>query len=146
MNYTSNCSHCGHQITAYSHSLNAPLVQALEQLNNFYFLKKRGCNLQKDLTLTKNQYNNFQKLQYFGLVARTENGWLPTQLGSNFLRGGVAVVNPVATFGKEILESMHEAWKTSKKKPSPVHISQIKNYTWKGREAYKEEKRVTLFA
>jgi hypothetical protein len=97
------------------------------------------------LSLTKNQYNNFQKLQYFGLVFRKEDGWYPTIQAENFLRGSIAVIAPVATFGKEILTPGHEAWNTAAKKPAPIHISQIKNYAWKGREAYQEEKSATLF-
>ena len=132
-------------VTAYTHNLNAQMVQALEQVVDYYWKKGIGCNLQKDITLTKNQYNNFQKLQYFGLVVNTEKGWTPTRLGSSFLTGDSAVQNPVATFGKEILDPLHEAWKTVDKRPSPIHVSQIRNYNWKGREAYKDEKRLTLF-
>jgi hypothetical protein len=132
-------------VTAYAHNLNAQMVQALEQVVDHYWKKGTGCNLQKDITLTKNQYNNFQKLQYFGLVVNTEKGWIPTQLGSKFMAGELVILNPVATFGKEILSPLHEAWKTVEKKPNTLHIRQIRNYNWKGREEYKEERRQTLF-
>jgi hypothetical protein len=145
MKYSKQCECCGHLVTAFSHNLNAPLVQAFEQLIKFYFQKRKGCNLQKDLSLTKNQYNNFQKLQYFNLVIRKEDGWYPTVIGTYFFHGDVTVDVPVATFGKEILNRFHEAWRTAEKAPNPIHISQIKNYNWKGREEYKEEKRSTLF-
>jgi hypothetical protein len=145
MNYKKQCECCGHQVTAYSHNINAQLADALEQLVNFYIRTARGCNLQKDLKLSKNQYNNFQKLQYFALVHNEETGWFPTSRGVNFINGEIAVEAPVATFGKEILNSWHPAWQTAEKRPAPLHITQVKNYNWKGREEYKEEKRTTLF-
>lgn len=145
MKYNKQCECCGHLVTAYSHALNAPLVQALEQLVDFYHKRGIGAHLQKDLNLTKNQYNNFQKLQYFDLVLNTYDGWIPSSLAFRFLRGDSAVMNPVATFGKEVLNPYHRAWLTAEKRPVPTHISAIKNYEWKGREVYKEEKRITLF-
>lgn len=145
MDFRKNCDCCGHMTSAYTHNVNAQMIQSLEQLNDFYFRKHTGCNLQKDLNLTKNQYNNFQKLQYFNLVVRKEEGWYPTVIGTNFLRGDITIEAPVATFGKEILSKWHEAWQTAEKKPKLVHISQIKNYNWKGRKEYQEEKVKTLF-
>lgn len=145
MNYKKQCDCCGHQITAYSHNINAQLVQALEQLVRFFKEKGRECNLQKNLNLTKNQYNNFQKLQYFGLVYKGEKGWLPTNLAVNFMNGTAYIQNPVATYGKEILPIYHEAWSTAEKKPKTLYVHQVKNYDWKGREDYVEEKRNTLF-
>jgi len=145
MDYKRNCDCCGHQTTAFSHNLNAQLIQALDQLNDYYFKNHRGCNLQKNLNLTKNQYNNFQKLQYFNLVTRVEDGWIPTIVGTKFLQGDITVENPVATFGKEILNRYHEAWRTSERVPTLIHISQIRNYNWKGRKEYQGEKSQTLF-
>lgn len=145
MKYTKQCECCGHQVSAFSHSLNSQLVKALEQLRNFYYQNHKGCNLQKNLDLTKNQYNNFQKLQYFNLAVRKDDGWYPTQAGVQFLEGDITIEMPVATFGREILRSYHEAWDTAKTRPRLVHISQIKNYSWKKREDYQEEKSNTLF-
>lgn len=65
MKYSETCSCCDHTVTAYTHILNKSLVEALIQLVDFYNVKKCKCRLQNDLNLTKNQYNNFQKLQYF---------------------------------------------------------------------------------
>jgi len=145
MKYSKQCGCCGHLVTAYSHNINAQMVQALEQVVDYYMKYSKGCNLQKHLKLTKNQYNNFQKLQYFGVVVNTETGWIPTRLGVGFIRGEMAIMNPVATFGKEILGQFHEAWYTADKKPKQTYIHQIKNYEYKGRESYKEERRTTLF-
>ena len=144
MKYSNQCNCCGHQVTAYSHNINAQMVQALEQLVDYYKNKGKGCNLQKNLSLTKNQYNNFQKLQYFNLVTNGEDGWYPTNLAMNFMNGDSMILNPVATFGKEILGIYHEAWKTAEKRPKATYIHQIKNYNWKGKEEYKGEKRNDL--
>lgn len=143
MKYNKKCECCGHLVTAYSHNINAQMVQALEQLVNFYDQKKKGCNLQKNLSLSKNQYNNFQKLQYFGLVVNTETGWIPTAKAQGFMQGIYPIDNPVATFGKEVMARDHEAWKTAEKKPKLVYIHQIKNYVWKNRPEYKAEKDVS---
>lgn len=144
MKYTRQCDCCGHQISAYTHNLNNQLVYALEQLVKKYLKEKKPYNLQKDLVLTKNQYNNFQKLQYFQLVTRSVCGWKPTEYGVEFIKGEVCVFNKVATFGKDILPPHHEAWNTGDDKPKLVHIREIKNFVWKGREEYQEEK-TTLF-
>lgn len=136
MNYFNTCNHCGNTVTAYSHRLNAQLVDALVQLVEFWRAKKRGCNLQNDLQLSKNQYNNFQKLQYFRVVTNREDGWYPTGKGCQFVDGSIEIEKNVATFGKMILDSNHEAWGTTEAKPEPIHISNVKNYTWKKREDY----------
>lgn len=48
----------------------------------------RPVHLQKECTLTKNQYNNFQKLRYHGLVESPKTGYYSiTQKGLDFLHG-----------------------------------------------------------
>ena len=139
MKYFNKCECCGNLVRAYSHSLNSQLVYGLEQLVSFWRKNKRGCNLQADLSLTKNQYNNFQKLQYFQLVENKKDGWYPKGKGCLFIDGTIVVESLVATFGKEILDSKHEVWQTAEKKPRMVHISSIKNYNWKRRLDYLNE-------
>ena len=145
MKYKKTCECCRQTITAYTHNLNKPLIQALRQLVDFYDTNRRECNLQGDLRLTKNQYNNFQKLQYFKLVQRTEHGYYPTQKGSDFIYGKVPCFNSVATYGKDVLEYNHEAWVTHKSQPYKVMVSDIDQFAYKKREEYKEEKRDSLF-
>lgn len=146
MKYTKECEHCQNIITAYTHTLNRPLVESLRKLVDFYEEKKRGCNLQSDLNLSKNQYNNFQKLQYFRLVFNRIDGWVPTFMGTSFIEGKLTILNPVATFGKSILPDDHEAWGTHNSERRTVGVQDIDIMSWKRREEYKEEKRKTLFA
>ena len=120
MKYVNVCECCGSQITAYTHKLNQPLANALRQLVVFYERNGRACKLQKDLPLTINQYNNFQKLQYFKLVQRTKKGYFPTRKGSAFVYGEIKVYDMVATFGSTILDYDHEAWNTVRKQPKEV--------------------------
>ncbi len=140
MKYQKECECCGHVITAYSHHLNKPLVQALKQLVVWYEDTKKPANLQANLNLSKNQYNNFQKLQYFGLVQRTEKGWYPTDIGFQFIYGEISVYNKVATFGKDILGYDHEAWKKVKVKPQMVFVEDIDRDSYKTRVDYQNEK------
>jgi len=144
MKYVKNCEDCGHQVTAYTHKLNTQLVIGLGRLIDRYLITKKPVNLQKELVLTKNQYNNFQKLQYFGLIIHSENGWVPTLKGEMFIKGEISIKDTVATFGKLILDDRHEAWTTHTGKIRLVHISQLDQH-WKKKEDYKEEKRNTLF-
>lgn len=145
MQYQKQCDCCGHLTTAYSHKLNKPLVKALRQLVDFYENKKTDCNLQKNLDLTKNQYNNFQKLQYFGLVQHTKDGWYPTEQATRFIYGEVVIRNTDLTFGKSILDTRHEAWSIKKINYKFVYVYEIDELSYKKREEYQDEKRQTLF-
>lgn len=140
MGYSETCNYCGHQITAYSHHLNTPLVGALNQLVDFYEDKGVAANLQRDLNLTKNQYNNFQKLQYFNLVTRTQHGWLPTNLGIKFVYGEESCYDKVATLGKKVLGVSSNLWLEVKIKPKLINIFSIKGITYKKRPEYQSEK------
>lgn len=86
------CPHCGSKITARKESLSRGLMDTLYKFADATTrIGKAEIHLQKDTHLTKNQYNNFQKLRYFGLVAKgSEPGkWLLTSRGRDFLLGGV---------------------------------------------------------
>ena len=98
--YSSHCTLCGHTMRLYAHSINKPLVSALTQA----FKQEGSFNLQKDLKLTKNQYNNFQKLQYWGLVEKQGGTtyWIITELGRDFIKGIKSIDNKAFTFGKAI--------------------------------------------
>ena len=138
MTYHETCPCCGHQETAYSHKLNEQIVKALSQLVHYYMKTREVCNLQKHLILTKNQYNNFQKLQYFGLVYRAKGGWFPTQLGKQFIFGELVVQIRQVTFRGKALPYSHEAWEG--KFPDKKYVFQISETAWKKREEYALEK------
>ncbi len=68
-------------------------------------------HLQKDLNLTKTEYNNFQKLRFHGLIARykedgknTAGCWLITKRGAEFLNGVISVPTRVKTFRNKVVE------------------------------------------
>lgn len=146
MKYSKTCDHCGHQKTAYTTTINVSLANALKQLVEFYEIKKQKCNLQKDLRLTYNQYNNFQKLQYFGLVKRDSEGWFPTNEGMEFIYGSVCITIPVATIDGEVLPDDHEAWDTHKGERKQVFIFDIDETAYKKRPDYaKERQQANLF-
>lgn len=140
MKYQKRCECCGHLTTAYSHKLNKPLVKALRQLVDYYEDTKCACNLQKDLDLTKNQYNNFQKLQYFKLVQHTKEGWYPTNKAQLFIFGKESINNTAVTFGKNILDMTHQAWRIKKIRHKYIFIKDIDELSFKKREEYQEEK------
>lgn len=135
------CSHCGHTIASYVHNLNKPMVDSLLQVVVFFLENKRPAKLQKDLDLSKNQYNNFQKLQYFCLVKRTENGWTPEQKGIDFIYGKSPCFNIVMTFGKSVLSPDHEFWQERQSRPREVYSYEIDERLYKKREEYQNEMR-----
>lgn len=140
MKYTHTCPCCMHKETAYLHKINEGLVLALKQLQMFYDKEKRAANLQKDLELTKNQYNNFQKLQYFYVVKRTEEGWYPSTRGRDFLAGLLSIPSHAATMNGEVLTPDHEAWETHSKDVQQVMVTDFLSSSYKTREEYQEEK------
>jgi len=110
MKYKDTCHCCGHSITAYSHHINKPLVEALRQLVDHYEDRGIACNLQNHLRLTKNQYNNFQKLQHFDVVRRTE------------------------------ISHNHECWDNIKTKPELIFVQDIDETSYKQRKEYQADK------
>ena len=140
MRYQEKCECCGHIKTAFTHRLSKQLVMALRQLVDHYDKTKLPCNLQKDLDLNKNQYNNFQKLQYFYLVKRTDIGWFPTAQGMLFIKGKERSIDLVATIESKVLEYNHKAWDRSIVKPRLVAVWEIHKDSWKQRVEYQEEK------
>lgn len=76
-------------------------------------IKSKGINnvhLQDEVHLTKNEYNNFQKLRYFGLVAKGEKtgNWVLTKRGLAFVRSEEPVSLWVGTFRNLIEERSEE--------------------------------------
>lgn len=140
MKYQESCECCGGVVTAYTHNLNVPLVKALRKLVDYFEEYRKACNLQKCLDLTHNQLANFQKLQYFGLVFGTREGWIPTQEGVEFIHGEFTVVNPVATMGNKVIPDNHKAWETHGKERKLMSIEMIDDVSYKKREAYQSEK------
>lgn len=98
------CPTCGAKTVEYKHTMSVALVEGLTRLS-----KKQVANL-KDLRLTRNQWDNFQKLRYWGLVEkfvdpkdqkRKGGVWKVTTCGNNFLKGKLAVQKTVITYRGE---------------------------------------------
>lgn len=97
----SDCPTCGAKTVEYKHGLSLPLVAGLVRL---YRSGGGPVNL-KDLGLTRNQWDNFQKLRYFGLVVQVyEDGrrragmWRITRMGQLFVEGTVSRPKHAWTF------------------------------------------------
>ncbi len=133
------CDHCGHEERIYTHSLNQQIVGALRQLVDFFELKRTVCNLQKDLNLTKNQYNNFQKLRHFNLVEKTLGGWIPTTVGRHFVRDEVSIYTDAASLNNTTLPPDHEVFED--KQRTRKYAFEIDNIRYKQKDDYSD----TLF-
>lgn len=102
------CPNCGASMKSFHHALSSGLVSALIKAIKFVQLtNKNQFHLQGDLKeLTKNEYNNFQKLRFHGLVAKIDGKagfWCITRRGGQFLRGEIALPDSVETFRNKIV-------------------------------------------
>ena len=102
----------------YWHTLSSGLVGTLRKFGNVVKPNNNMIHLQKHLDLDKNEYNNFQKLQYFGLVAKLVfNGelrrghWAITEDGRKFLKHDISMPKRVETFRDRIVDrSTERVW------------------------------------
>lgn len=106
------CHNCGAPMVHHKHRLTPGLVEVFKKFVSA--VKQKGLNdihLQTELELSNNEYNNFQKLRYFGLVHhadkdQTRNGhWLVTRLGGEFIRCERPVKAWVVTYRNRIDEN-----------------------------------------
>lgn len=105
------CPHCGASMKEYIHSLTPGLVKSLVKFGEAISCKgTNDIHLQTEVDLTKNEYNNFQKLRYWGLVhhANKENiksgRWLLTKRGGQFLRNEIQIPKKVKTFRNQKID------------------------------------------
>ncbi len=120
-----DCPNCGALMKEYWHSLSPGLVICL--VKAIKFVKKNNLNKFKltDLELSQNQFNNFQKLRFHGLIAHADHDniksgqWLITNRGGQFLRGELSVPRKVKTFRNRVIGHDIEV----------VHISRYRNET-----------------
>jgi hypothetical protein len=122
------CSHCGANVRAYKHRLNKGLIKGLLCLYNV----EGGVSKIADLPLTKNEFNNFQKLGFWGLVEKETVGgertcrWKLTKLGYDFILGRSLVPVWVETFRRARIGNSKEM----------VGISDLVTVNYKKREDY----------
>lgn len=131
-------------VHAYPHNLNTSLVIAFCKFAEEFIRTKQPvnvCNAQEFSGLDFNQRNNFQKLQYFGIVTRSKDGYILTKFGEEFFYGEEKCAQKVATLDNEVLSYSHPAWEGEK----PVQWKYIYEYlneqdfSWKKRPEYQEE-------
>lgn len=107
------CQHCGARLTGRYETLSKALCMVLIKAYVKARLKgKNSLHLQTDLPdLDKNEYNNFQKLRYFGLVMKNpneSNEWQITKKGVGFLKGETDCAFKVYVFRNEVQRSEPE--------------------------------------
>lgn len=87
------CHSCGASMMSYRHSLNHALVVGLLSLFKAADHKKYVAINLKMLGLTRNQWDNFQKLRYWNLVEKGANAgtWQVTNLGADFIERALRV-------------------------------------------------------
>ena len=100
------------------HALSNNLVKTFKKFVEA--VRYKGINeihLQTELELTHNEYNNFQKLRYFGLVYyadmdnRKSGKWICTRLGGMFIRMEIDIIDWVVTEDNHIVEkSENKIW------------------------------------
>lgn len=101
------CPHCGQPMMKHTHCFSKALSNIIVTTMK-KFPVKQAFHLQNDLALTKNQYNNFQKLRYWELVrkhyadGRREGGyWELTEKARDLINGGL-IPRQVVTFNNEV--------------------------------------------
>ncbi len=106
------CECCGHKSQEHRHRLSKGLINSLVKMKDF--IMEQGANRVhpiNDLQLSNFEYNNFQKLRYFGLVARYKSPetkrkvkgiWLLTKNGNNFLKGNLEISLHIKTMNNKI--------------------------------------------
>lgn len=119
----SKCPHCGANMFIHGHRLSKGLVNSLVKFKEAVIKnQKNSVHLQTELALTKNQYNNFQKLRYHGLVAKCSDSetkerisgyWLLTKRGNEFLKDTISIPQTVYTFRNRIVDKHPTAIKMS---------------------------------
>jgi len=112
------CPNCGARTTPTLHTLKSGHISALLKFRqavrhynrNRVHIRKEMADLQgAPFQLTKDEWTNFTKLRYFGLVAhadeknRRSGYWLLTLNGGRFLRGEIVVPAQVKTFRDKIV-------------------------------------------
>lgn len=99
------CPHCDAKMVEYKHSFSKALAIGLGRLHS----ANGGPTNLKNLGLTRNQWDNFQKLRYWGLVAKAvrEDGtrangeWVLTDKGVEFIEKGIGIPKSVWTYRGE---------------------------------------------
>lgn len=98
------CPHCGAKVVQYTHSLRSGRLVGI--LCRFVLLSCKGRGNPGKMALTKNEYNNFQKLRYWGVVeqAHADGAWRITEKGAHFLNNEIALPVLAVTYRGRLVE------------------------------------------
>lgn len=133
-----HCPHCGAKLTGRWERLTPGIIKTLVKLWTEVLAKGvNDIHLQVEMALNNNEYNNFQKLRYFGLVAKVRGSnkqgdavsghgrWLITRRGAQFLHGTATVNRRVYIFRNHIedrsVERVHVGDVFKEKQDWPRH-------------------------
>jgi len=100
MSEARKCESCGAKLVEYKHSLSKGLARCLYKIALY---KGRAVNL-NELKFTYNQQSNFQKLRYWGLVAKEDPNnlkggkWIITRKGWQFITDEITVPKTAWSF------------------------------------------------
>jgi len=107
--HISQCPYCGQSLRRNWHRITSGLVHAL--VKAYVLVCSSGTNhfTKSQLTLSHNEYGNFQKLRFHGLIAKYEEKgekkrgeWLITRRGAQFLHGEIRIPLRVLTFNNTV--------------------------------------------
>lgn len=105
------CPHCGASMKKHWHRLSAGLATVLIKFRAAVIAHNHNdLHVPRDITLTKTEYNNFQKLRYHAMIAKVKNNdgdhisghWLLTKRGNQFCKNLISVPDNVQTFRNKI--------------------------------------------
>lgn len=92
------CLECEAKTVKYSHTLSKPLIAAMRKMYDRVGMEYENLN---NIELTRGQWDNFQKLKYWGLVeSKSPNSgvWRITEKGRDFLHAKIKVHKKVYTY------------------------------------------------
>lgn len=106
-----NCPYCGAKTLKYWHKLTPILVHTLMKFYDASLIKQKNVlHIPNDVDLTKQEYNNFQKLRFHALIAKYKENcihkrgyWLITSRGFDFLFNRISVPKKVQTYRNHVV-------------------------------------------
>lgn len=116
------CPYCDASMKKHWHRLSKGLVNTLIKFKKKVIeLQQNKVHIKDQCNYSKVEFANFQKLRYFGLVAKWVNSdneheggyWLLTKRGNQFLKSEIAIPLRVLTFRNKIHKRSEELYKIS---------------------------------
>ena len=132
------CECCGAKVVEYKHNFNAALANSLHKI--YVFNKPLPLS---ELSLSRNQWTNFQKLRYWGLVNKVTDDegkrinclWQVTKRGVDFIEGRLNITKYVWTYRGD----------TTRFEGSEIRFKDIHEKHYKQRPEYAQEAQPHIF-